>query len=291
MRHFSAAEVLHPHLRTQVQQLRELRGPVRADEPDAVHRMRVTTRRLRSALATFRPMLTADSSRALRDELKWLAGVLGEARDAEVLRDRLAGLGPQELAARLDLRHDEGIAHVRQALDSPPCLHLFDALDALVEEPPWAPEAQAAAHDVLGVGVRRDWKRLARRAKAAGRARTDADRDLLLHEVRKATKRLRHAAEVVVPVFGSPADHLAAAAKRLQKTLGEHQDSARCQQLLREFASETTLAGDAELALLRLLVHEQVRAERAREQYGPALDSLRARRPSVSFRRRARPRA
>ena len=51
--------------------------------------MRVATRRLRSALTTFKPLFAAEVVRPLRGELKWLAGELGAARDAEVMRDRV----------------------------------------------------------------------------------------------------------------------------------------------------------------------------------------------------------
>ena len=54
-----------------------------------MHKMRVGTRRLRSALATFRPLLDRAVTDPIRDELKWIAGELGGARDAEVLRERL----------------------------------------------------------------------------------------------------------------------------------------------------------------------------------------------------------
>ena len=62
---------------------------VRVDLEDAVHKMRVATRRLRSALATYRRLLDTDVTEPIRAELKWLGGVLGSVRDAEVIRDHL----------------------------------------------------------------------------------------------------------------------------------------------------------------------------------------------------------
>ena len=48
---------------------------VRLDtDPEGVHQARVATRRLRSDLRTFRPLVDAAWSSALRDELGWLAG-------------------------------------------------------------------------------------------------------------------------------------------------------------------------------------------------------------------------
>ena len=63
--------------------------------------MRVATRRLRSTLTSFDQVLSAADE--LGAELKWLGGVLGTARDAEVMAARLqAGLEgmPRDLADR-----------------------------------------------------------------------------------------------------------------------------------------------------------------------------------------------
>ena len=85
----SAHEVVRAHLVRLVRELRTLDPLVRVDAPDAVHQMRVLARRLRSTLATYRPLLDAEVTDPMREELRWVAGVLGDARDAEVLRRRL----------------------------------------------------------------------------------------------------------------------------------------------------------------------------------------------------------
>ena len=61
---------------------------VRQDVPDAVHQMRVAIRRMRSALQAYGGIVDRAATRKLTDELRWLAGVLGEARDLEVLHVR-----------------------------------------------------------------------------------------------------------------------------------------------------------------------------------------------------------
>jgi hypothetical protein len=60
------------HLREQVDELVMHDRGARVDEPDAVHQMRVATRRLRSALATYRPLLDRERTDPVRQELKWL---------------------------------------------------------------------------------------------------------------------------------------------------------------------------------------------------------------------------
>src|SRR6202165_3890857 len=58
-------------------------------DPEAVHQARVATRKLRSHLRTFAPLLDPEWTDPLRSELGWLALGLGAVRDREVLLDRL----------------------------------------------------------------------------------------------------------------------------------------------------------------------------------------------------------
>jgi len=286
-----AAVVLLAHIRAQVDELLARDPQVRTDQPDAVHKMRVATRRLRSALATFKSMLASDVASSLRDELKWLGRALGEARDSEVLRDRLAGLAADEpselgsvavardLADRMQRRYDEGLAHARLVLSSPRYFRLLDALDALAQAPPWTERAARPADKILRKLADREWKRLAARAKAAEHRDSVTDREVLLHEVRKSAKRLRYACEAVASVLGSSATELAEAAENLQETLGEHQDSVVSQQVLRDLARNTTLAGEDALIYGRLHLREENHAEQARARYASAVDRVLARRP------------
>src|SRR5690348_9101964 len=78
----TAGAAVAAHVTDQLQRLIGLDEAVRSDEPDAVHQMRVATRRLRSALATFRPFLARATTDPFRDELRWLGGELGPVRDA-----------------------------------------------------------------------------------------------------------------------------------------------------------------------------------------------------------------
>ena len=55
------------------------------DDPEGVHQARVATRRLRSDLKTLRPVLDRAWSEPLREELRWIGGLLGRVRDADVL--------------------------------------------------------------------------------------------------------------------------------------------------------------------------------------------------------------
>ena len=87
-----ASELVAASLRTGTRRLLLADVGVRRREEDAVHQMRVACRRMRGDLKTFRPLIEPLWGESLRTELSWLAGCLGDARDLEVLRERLRGM-------------------------------------------------------------------------------------------------------------------------------------------------------------------------------------------------------
>ena len=216
--------------------------------PGGVHKMRVNLRRLRSLLATFGSLFAGDAAPSLREELRWIAGELGGARDAQVTRQRLRALAstPAEeaLADRFDRELDaaetDGVRGSVAALDSERYEQAFADLTAFVADPPWEPDAARPADEVVRRLVRRDWKRLRRRAARAGELSDQGERQQALHEVRKAAKRLRYSSEALVPAYGDDAARLARRAKKVQTVLGELQDSVISRAAMRD------LAGDAQ---------------------------------------------
>ncbi|MFH0412914.1 CHAD domain-containing protein [Corynebacterium sp. L4756] len=121
---------------------------VRADEWDSVHQMRVATRELRSHMQTFHGIIGGPEIAHIEAELKMLAGILGVARDAEVVEERWQSLLAAEDSDTLDDTTREHIAHdmgreysrahrkVIAALDSSRYLDLLDSLDELLANPP-----------------------------------------------------------------------------------------------------------------------------------------------------------
>jgi CHAD domain-containing protein len=119
--------------------------------------------------------------------------------------------------------------------------------------------------------VARACRRLDRAAKAADAATTPEDRDHLLHEVRKAAKNARYAAESVTPVCGRPAVRLAKRMEALQEVLGENQDSVAARQVLREIGVAAHLAGENGFTFGLLYGLERSRGEAAQRTFRPAL--------------------
>ena len=166
-----------------MQQVRAQDLPVRLDAPDSVHKMRVATRRLRSALTTFKPLVDPDVARSLRDELKWLAGELGAARDAEVMRDRvraaveaeareegvdadpMAEVADSELGEAYRKAHDRVLAE----LNGDRYHAILTALDELVTSPPLTERAAAKAGKTLPPLVARSYAKVRTDREAGGR--------------------------------------------------------------------------------------------------------------------------
>ena len=204
---------------------------VRLDvDPEGVHQARVATRRLRSDLRTFRPLVDEEWSAGLRDELGWIARILGDVRDGDVLLARLRQTAAElpEVGASADpvldsLQASRDVAHAAllDALRSDRYTGLLDRLVEAANAPVLAKDAAEPAAGSIPALVRRPWHRLSKRAKELGHAPTDAQ----LHEVRIRTKRARYAAEAAAPVVGKQARAFAHAAARLQDVLGDLNDT------------------------------------------------------------------
>lgn len=298
----TAGEAVLAYLHEQVAAITALDPEVRRDEPDAVHRMRVATRRLRSALRSFRRELDRGATNPIGEELRWLAGLLGLERDREVLarrlEERLSDLEPQlvtdTLRARLREDADRGHTAARSALlrelegaaagtgaDAATTgsdrgggggngvgvaqgrgryIELLERIDLLLAAPPYLEGASASAPDALRRAVRRDHKRLRKRVRRALALPPGTERDVALHEARKAAKRARYSAEVAQPVLGKAAAGQRARMTAVQKVLGEHQDSVMARAALARLARQAALAGEDVLAYGLLEQAERRRA-------------------------------
>ena len=232
----SAADVLGPALRHRVAVFRAREAEVRLDEPDAVHRFRVSARRLRSLVTAGGTLLDPARCAALDDELREAARVVGAARDAQVAQRRLESLLRDEpdsaalaqLEGRLtDLLERSYLSGWRQAIgyfDGSRYDAFTRLLDGFADLPPWTTSAQAPAGQVLVPVLRQEWTRLLSTGRRVQLLEPGPDRDQQLHAVRKAAKRVKDLAEVQASLSGRKVKRLRKAASRLQTVLGEHQD-------------------------------------------------------------------
>ena len=235
-------------------------------DDENVHKMRVATRRSRALLRAARPLYVGDVA-PLNEELKWLADVLGDVRDLDVL---LAHLSAQ--ADTLD-RADAAAAHrllrtmertrtrkrraLLRALDSPRYAALLDLFERTLDS--LQPSGDTTSLRSL---ARQELKKLRREATQLA----DDPPDEELHELRKRGKRVRYAYELAGD------DKLVSRAKSFQDVLGEHQDSVIAEEQLRALASSAPAAQSVAAGLLIAAAH--VRRAAARDDWRGAWKQL-----------------
>ena len=269
----TAAQVVTGYCARQVDTILALDPAMREDLPDALHSMRIASRRLRSALRTYRPLLDRTFTDPLRAELKWLAATLGTARDAEVMRQHLLALlgqeppalvrGPVRWRVSRTLRGSHTRAHsaVRTELSGERYMRLLGSLDELASgRGPAGPRAASPARPEVVRCVRRTMRRLRRVVDELG---SDAQPGEAMHEARKLAKEVRYSAEAAESVVGAEAIDLARRMQRVQDVLGEQQDSAVAAEVLVRLAAEAEAAGEASFTYGRLHASEQARGRRA----------------------------
>lgn len=248
---------------------------------EAVHQMRVATRRLRSDLRTFRGALEETWARELRAELERLAKPLGRARDADVLQQRVTAHlrklgawerpGAAQLGATLEAQQTSARSALIHELESTRHRELRDRLEQASRDPAAGPAGTRLASEELPRVVSRSWRRLKRRVGSLGKRPSDVE----LHAVRIAAKRCRYAAEACEPWLGKPAGRMARAAKRLQETLGELNDAIVAGGWLEDWALSAPSVQAAELAR-ELAAVEHAAARRARKRWPKAWERVKA---------------
>ncbi|HET6755219.1 MAG TPA: CYTH and CHAD domain-containing protein [Jiangellaceae bacterium] len=244
---------------------------------DAVHKMRVAARRLRSGLRVFRPLLDREWADELRDELRWAAQGLGELRELDVLiarlEERMAALPddavPEDptvtVLGRTRERQKEARARVAVLLSSDRYIDLHERLVVAAAKPAFTEAAAAPASEALPPLVRKAWKRLAKRAKAVlddESALPGGAPDDEWHQARIAAKRARYAGEAVAPVLGAEAKAFAEQMERVTEILGEHQDAADAGAAIQAMAANADAPASFTLGVLYAAEREGVTATR-----------------------------
>ncbi len=229
-------------------------GLVRDDDPEWIHQMRVGTRRLRSCLGLVGRFVADDRLAPLLAEIRWLAGILGHARDWDVFATETVPAAALSLAAegaarasfhplsvRVGRRRKAARAAARDAIRSSRFQQLLLTVGALCALPDFgtaacgdpATTAPIRASRFARQLLRRRHRRLVRRA-AAGIAGEPAER----HALRIAAKKLRYAAEFFAPLLdGDRARDYVHALAALQDVLGRGNDAVTAARLAHELAA------------------------------------------------------
>lgn len=241
--------------RRMVELVREHELGARADlDPEHVHQLRVTVRRLRALVR---------GNKAVDRELRWFGRSLGAVRDLDVLlgrlTDRLAGFAPDDAAAAAPLlavlraERVEARALMLAVLNSDRYRALLDTVPT-VTTTSLVDSSAAKAYRVVRDAV-----------DALG----DYPPDEALHALRVKGKRLRYAAELTDGL-----GPVAKAAKELQTLLGEHQDASVAEETVRRLV-RTTDDPAAAFVAGRLVQAEQERKQWCRARLPHTLAAVR----------------
>ncbi len=224
-----------------VRQFRLNESLVGWNNPSALHQARVSLRRLRSAISIFRPILADEKLVPIQEELRWLSGVLGRARNLDVLVMRAEDymfVEPLRTAAKA------AYADVAIALASQRARALLLDLARWPAVGDWLsnPETRVAPSDPARDFAIAQLERCRRRIKksAGDLARLD---DTGRHRIRKDAKRLRYCAGFFQSLFDENRQarrykRFIGALDRLLAELGTLNDIATGTSLLAEMGME-----------------------------------------------------
>jgi hypothetical protein len=204
----------------QAETIRATDPQVRRDAPEAVHDMRVACRRMRSSFQSFRALLDRSRTDDLVVELRWLAGELG---GAATWRSRRRGSSRTSRRCRPSSRSGPVAAQTTRFFAT----RRASAAATATGRPGQRPLPRAARRRRRAAGRpaadrrrgppggrdpagadRQAVRRTRKHLRAAHAHPPGHERDLELHEMRKAGKRLRYAAEVSEPALGAEAKRL-----------------------------------------------------------------------------------
>jgi CHAD domain-containing protein len=188
-------------------------GKVTGDpDAEALHKLRVALRRLRTLLWAYRPLLNREFDDKHRALFKFLAGAAGKTRDWDILTQLLCELRGEEHAPLDDLRRSRGKA-MSTSRETLKHAGVKPALRDALKEANWE---LSTARDRIAL------PKFARRSDYAS-----------LHDVRKAGKKVRYLLEFFEPSLPRKQVKAVRKLKKIQKRFGDLNDVVASEDLVR----------------------------------------------------------
>jgi CHAD domain-containing protein len=209
-------------------------------DPEGVHDMRVSSRRLRSALRDFAPLLKKTKLSSSVRQLKEIAASLGAVRDHDVAiiaLEKLQTKATPEISAGLQRIIDDHKSSretarkdLRQAISIKTLSRLKPAFTEALESGALSTDGKRTKPETTKKGG--TYKVFARSTLLKGLKQLEALSTSLyepekvepLHEMRIAAKRLRYALELFANCWGDSLGEFARQVAQLQSSLGELHD-------------------------------------------------------------------
>lgn len=210
---------------------KEAEGARSREDVENVHRMRVASRRARSALEVFEDCLPRKPRRTWKKDMRALTRALGAARDADVqieyleeLRGRAPGdsLPGIDFALELKERHREDLQHpLVQALEELEEGSVLEEMRSCLQDLPeagtdWGSRPYARANRLIRGRI----QDLVSREGCVHREEAIEDH----HSLRISAKRLRYSLEIFRPLFEDGLKEPLSLIKEMQEKLGDMHD-------------------------------------------------------------------
>lgn len=197
---------------------------------EAIHDMRVATRRLRAAIKTFNRILPSKSKK-IRVKFQKLFRVLENKRDLDVFSEfisRTLKTDPIVLAKQMDKSQKQIVSILKSKY--------YEKLIKSIEELKTIPAKQ----NVLKFSRKGIQKALNKVLKIGSSMDSKAD-DKILHKLRISIKKLRYICEFFEPVFSKSLRSFIEKTIKIQDILGEYQDAIVGISMLKRYKSEFSL--------------------------------------------------
>lgn len=195
-------------------------------DSEALHQMRVATRRIRAILRAVRSFLAPEWTEHVRQEVGWIGSLLGEVRDWDVLlesfRQNFQDFPANEqrpfqsILNKFEDQRSISRARLLEGLRSDRYLNLLNHFEDSLTHLPFQPSPLTIVD-------------LARKAFHKLQDFVNTSNSLFpkpnLHRTRILLKRARYALELAEPLLGKRAQRFLQQAKFTQDLLGQHQDA------------------------------------------------------------------
>lgn len=220
-------------------------------DPEGVHQMRVSTRRIRAGLRAFRKHVSPGFGKTWNREFKWLADVLGNVRDLDVhlcslthhiellpaedaaslgeYREYLLGLWSSARQDLVDCFTGPRYQQLRNGFAN----SLRDGLSEMSERPARSQTIRRAARQLFATQYKH--------VISTGRTITPDSPNDTLHALRIECKRLRYLFEFFHPIYGKSFNPFIRRLKKLQNVLGSFQDACVATERARLFAGQVAM--------------------------------------------------
>lgn len=221
-------------LKKNVEKLKDNEADFRTTfNPEAIHDMRVATRRLRAAMTTFKGVLPAKADN-IRIKLHQLDCLLGEKRDLDVFSEFILDTVKAQSVffQKWDRKIDRSQKKILSILKSKNYARLIGSIKEL--------EPVSTKKCILKVSRNKIRKELKKVLQTAASIDSTAD-DKSLHKLRISIKKLRYVCEFFEPIFikyiCSLSDFIEKT-KTIQDILGDHQNAIKGISTLIRYQSE-----------------------------------------------------